>query len=76
MKYDVLFETDRILFVKLSELLISEYLKMVNDMDIQKFISHDRKVYSYEEETEWIHDKISKNAIIFSMIEKDTKEFY
>ena len=48
---------------------------MVNDIEVQKFISHKRKTYSLDGELEWIKSKLEENAIIFSMIEKKTNEF-
>lgn len=75
MKHEIIFESDRINFVKLSEKLVDDYLDMVNDVEIQRFISHERKAYSLDGELEWIKSKLEENAIIFSMIEKQTNEF-
>lgn len=75
MKHEIIFESDRIDFVKLSEKLVDDYLDMVNDIEVQRFISHERKVYSLDGELEWIKSKLEENAIIFSMIEKQTNEF-
>ena len=54
---------------------INDYLDMVNDVEVQRFISHKRKIYSLDGELEWIKSKLEENAIIFSMIEKQTNEF-
>lgn len=75
MKYDVVFESERIYFVKVSLDLINDYLDMINDIEVQRFISHDRKTYSYDGEVEWIKSNLENNAFAFSMIEKDTNEF-
>lgn len=75
MKHEIIFESDRIDFVKLSEKLVDDYLDMVNDIEVQRFISHERKVYSLDGELEWIKSKLEENVIIFSMIEKQTNEF-
>ena len=75
MKHEIIFESDRIDFVKLSEKLVDDYLDMVNDIEVQRFISHERKVYSLDGELKWIKSKLKENAIIFSMIEKQTNEF-
>ena len=48
---------------------------MVNDIEVQKYISHKRKTYKLDDEIEWIKSKLEENDIIFSMIEKDTNEF-
>ena len=73
--FDIIFESDRIYFVKVSEILVNDYLKMVNDIEVQKFISHKRKNYTVEQELEWIRSKLNENSIIFSMIEKGSNAF-
>ena len=75
MEYEVVFESDRISFVKLSQKLVYDYLNMVNDIEVQRFISHKRKTYDLDGELEWIKSKLEEDAIIFSMIEKETNEF-
>ena len=75
MKYEIVFESDRIYFITLSEHLVDDYLNMVNDIEVQKYISHKRKIYTYEQEIEWIKSKLEDNSIIFSMIEKETNDF-
>lgn len=75
MKYEIVFQSDRINFVKLSQNLVHDYLDMVNDIEVQKFISHKRRTYEHDGELEWIKSKLEENAIIFSMIEKETNEF-
>lgn len=75
MKYEIVFESERINFIKLSQELVYDYLEMVNDIEVQKFISHKRRTYELDGELEWIKSKLEENAIIFSMIEKETNEF-
>lgn len=75
MKYEIIFKSNRINFVKLTQKLVHDYLNMINDIEVQNFISHKRKTHSLEEELEWIKSKLGENAIIFSMIEKKTNEF-
>ena len=75
MDYEIIFESERINFIKLTEKLVKDYLDMVNDIEVQKFISHNRKTYELDGELEWIKSKLEKNAIIFSMVEKETNEF-
>lgn len=74
-KYNVVFESDNILYVQVDKKLINDYLIMINDPDVQKKISHVSKVYTYEQELNWINEKLSINAPIFSMIEKKSSEF-
>ena len=75
MNYEIIFESERISFVKLTEKLVQDYLDMVNDIDVQKYISRNRKKYKLNGELEWIKSKLEENAIIFSMIEKETNEY-
>ena len=75
MEYEKIFESERIIFIKITEKLVHEYLEMVNDIEVQKYISHNRKTYELDEELKWIKSKLEENAIIFSMIEKETNEF-
>lgn len=75
MNYEVVFESDRIYFVKLTEKLVNEYLDMVNDVEVQKYFTHDIKKYELDGEIEWIKSKLGTNAIVFSMIEKETNDF-
>ena len=75
MNYEIIFESERISFVKLTEKLVQDYLDMVNDIDVQKYISRNRKKYKLNGELEWIKSKLEENAIIFSMIEKESNEF-
>ncbi len=75
MKYEVIFESKRINFIKLNKDLVNDYLDMVNDYDVQKYIHHKKRVYTLEQELDWIEDKLNTNAVIFSMIEKETNDF-
>lgn len=75
MDYEIIFESDRIYFVRLTEKLANDYLSMVNDIEVQKYISHNRKTYEFDGELEWIKSKLEEKAIIFSMIEKETNKF-
>lgn len=73
--FNVVFCSSHINFINISEELIDEYLVMVNDSEIQKFISHKERVYTREDEINWIKAKLEKKAYVFSMIDKDTNEF-
>ena len=71
------FESDRICFVEVSELLIKDYLIMINDYEnVNRLIgSKEGKVYTEEDEEEWISGKLEEKAPVFSMIEKKSGEF-
>ncbi len=75
MDNKIIFESDRIFFVKISESLIPNYLEMINDMEVQKYLSHNPKEYHYEDEVLWVREKLEEDALIFSMIEKETNDF-
>lgn len=72
---NIVFESNNIIYVNVREELIDDYLKMINDPDVQKWISNERKVYTYDEELKWVLEKLENNDLIFSMIEKDTNEY-
>lgn len=74
-KYEKVFESDNIIYIKLSENLITEYLKMVNNPAIAKMISKNPIVYTPEQELVWVRKKLNQNALIFSMIERTTGEY-
>lgn len=73
--YEIIFESDNIYYIKVNELLIDDYLKMVNDPEVQKGISKELRQFTYEQELEWVKRKLENNACIFSMIEKNTGEY-
>ena len=73
--YEKVFESNNIVFVKINEKLINEYLDLVNTPSIQDLVNSKRKVISLEKELEWIKSKIENNDYVFSMLEKDTNMF-
>ena len=75
MNYEVVFESDRIIFIKLTKDLVEDYVNMVNDENVQRLISKKRNIYKIDEELEWINGKLKNNSIIFSMIEKVTNNY-
>lgn len=74
-KYELVFESQNIKYVKLSEDLINDYLVMVNDPEVAGKISHKIRTFSYDEEKEWVEEKLKENAACYSMLEKKTNEF-
>lgn len=75
MEYEVVFESERIKFIKVNEKFIDDYLKMINDEDIQKFICKNRFTLTREQELEWVRKNLEENNKLYTMIEKDTDEF-
>lgn len=74
-KYNIVFDSERINYVNLSYDLIDDYLNMVNDKEISKFISKKDRTYTYEQEEQWVNEKLKENALVFSMLEKGTNKF-
>lgn len=75
MEKNIVFESDNLYYVNVCEELINDYLIMVNDKEVQKGISHKIKNYTYEQELEWVNEKLNTKAPIFSMIEKETGNY-
>jgi len=73
--FNVVFESEQIYYVYLTEKLIDDYVKMINDPELQKCIGMDVKVVTKENEFTWIKDNLNKKAFIFSMIEKATNKY-
>lgn len=72
--YEIVFESDNIIYIKMSELLIDEYLNMYNNEEIQRSLF--KKLYSHEEILNWIKKQLgNKRSYLFSMIEKITGEY-
>jgi hypothetical protein len=68
---DQVFESNRISFVEVSELLVNDYLDMVNDYEnVNRFIGGKQKTYTAEQERKWIQKKLEEKAPVFSMLEK------
>ena len=74
-KYEKKFESERIYYTKITKDLIEDYLKMINDIEVANKISHNPKTFTYEDELKWVESTLRENAIIFSMIEKNTEEY-
>lgn len=72
---EVIFESKRIKFVKVTKELINDYLTMINDPDVSVMIKGSVVAINTEEENSWIEKKLAENAICYSMIEKSTNEF-
>lgn len=71
----LIFETDNIMFTKVSIELLDEYLELVNDKSIQKSTLTKEKEYSKEKELNWIQTVLDNNDLVFSMLDKNTNEF-
>ena len=74
-RYEIVFESENIYYVKLDEKLVNDYLKMVNDPNVANKISHKTRTYTYEQELNWLKSKLEENALCFYMLEKNTGEY-
>ena len=74
-KYDVQFESDRLLFVKLSQDLVPNYVEMLNDEELQHFNYKNKKIFTKERELLWVRINLYNGNLVYSMLEKDTMDF-
>ena len=71
-----LFESERIRFVEVSEDLVPDYLRMVNDLEhVGRFIGRRTEPVSEEKERKWVREKLAEKAALFSMVEKNGGAF-
>ncbi len=69
------FETEHIRFVKVTEELVDEYLAMINDIEhVGRFIGR-TKTITRQDAAAWVQEKITENAPLFSMLEKESGAF-
>lgn len=70
------FASGRIRFVQVTELLVNNYLDMVNDYEnVNRFIGGKHKTFTAEQERKWVAEKLEAKAPVFSMVEKESGEF-
>ena len=70
------FTSKNILFVRVSEALVPDYLAMVNDWErVGRLIGSRRDPISEEKERRWVQKKLVEGAPVFSMLERDTGAF-
>ena len=75
MNNKVIFESDNIYYINVNKELINDYLEMVNNPEVSKYISLKKRIFTYDDELKWIDNKLTNNKIIFSMIEKISNKF-
>ena len=57
--------------MEVSELLVQDYLRMVNDIEhVDRFIGGAHEPYTEAQEIAWVRQKLAEKAQVFSMIEK------
>ena len=71
-----IFSSERIRFTEVSERLIPDYLKMVNDYEnVNIYLGSAQDSYTEEDEVRWVREKLETDAPVFSMMEKETGDF-
>ncbi len=71
-----IFESENIRYVEVTELLLPDYLAMVNDLEhVGRLIGRRTEPIPEEKEIQWVREKLADKAVIFSMIEKKSGEF-
>ena len=74
--YEIVFESDRIYFCNVDYMFIEDYMKMINNPNISKMISHQEMHMTYNDEFNWVTSQIDAiDEVTFTMIDKETKEF-
>jgi diamine N-acetyltransferase len=71
---NTVFETENIKFIELTELLVQDYLEMINDINVARLLGRTKTV-TEEGELNWIHKNLENKAPVFSMIEKSSGKF-
>ena len=67
------FESDHIEYVEVSEQLVPDYLRMINDIEhVTRFIGMKNEPVSEEKERAWVRKKLANHDKVWSMIEKRT----
>lgn len=73
---NILFSSENIDFVQVSEELIPDYLVMVNDMEhVERFIGELHEPFTPEQELSWVQKKRAEKAVVFSMIQRKSGDF-
>ena len=71
-----IFESARIRFVEPSELLVKDYLAMINDFEnVGRLIGREDEPVTEEMEIRWVRKKLEEKAVLFSMLDKKSGEF-
>ena len=71
---NTVFETENIKFVELTEILVEDYLAMINDVNVARLLGRTKTV-TEEGELNWIRMNLENKAPVFSMIEKSSGKF-
>ncbi len=68
-----IFESEHIDYVEVSEELVPDYLKMINDVEhVTRFIGMKNEPVTEEKERTWVQKKLANRDTVYSMLEKGT----
>lgn len=71
---NILFESERVYFVNVDMQYIDDYLIMINNPNIQDFVSVKSTIYNYEDEVEWVKS-CNNDEFTYSAINKADGKF-
>lgn len=72
---NVRLQSENLDFVDVSENLITDYLKMINNPSVAKLLSAEPKPFTYDDEVEWVRNALEKKLALFSLIERRYQKF-
>ena len=75
MSNEIEFDSDNLYYIKVSQSLVEDYLIMMNNPNINKYLSFKNRVFTYGNELKWIDEKHKNNDIVFSIMEKGSNSF-
>ena len=73
--YEIVFNSERINFCRINEMFIDNYVTMINNPNVSRYISSNAMHVTYEEERDWIRSRIEENAHVFTMVDRETNRF-
>ena len=75
IKFNIIFSSENLYFVNVNKSLADDYLLMMNNPKISKYLSLKNRVFTYDNEIKWVEEKIRNKSKIFSIIEKKSNKF-
>ena len=74
-KYEIIFESDNIYYVKPSNYFVSDYLNLFNDKDVQLYLFNRELSFNEDGINKWINTIIENSRVVYVLIDKDNYEF-
>lgn len=70
---EIIFQTERINFIRPQEELVYEYVKMINNPEIYQFITHNVNNFTIEDELNWVRSHQTDH--VYTMINRENGNF-